>query len=177
MPKIIDYTGRKYKKLTAIKFTGKRHTTPCGNAKRIWLFKCDCGSEVEFMIEKVVKGWNSSCGCSKSTRTKLQSLQHAAFTAGKNYNNGDLTEEDFVYLSEQDCFWCNTKPFNVLIHRSYENITWIANGLDRIDNDKPHDRDNVVPCCWPCNNLRGELSIPDFITKIQKIYSNRIYAI
>jgi hypothetical protein len=28
-------------------------------------------------------------------------------------------------------------------------------GCDRLDNDKGHTKDNVVPCCVSCNTVRG----------------------
>lgn len=54
-----DYTGHKFGRLTALRFTGKR-TTPSNNS--IWVFQCDCGNVVERTIP-----WSStkvpSCGC------------------------------------------------------------------------------------------------------------------
>ena len=29
--------------------------------------------------------------------------------------------------------------------------------MDRKDNNKGYEKDNVVPCCWRCNNGRGNL--------------------
>jgi hypothetical protein len=34
-------------------------------------------------------------------------------------------------------------------------------GLDRLDNSKGYDLDNVVPCCGDCNRLRGDRLTPE----------------
>ena len=32
---------------------------------------------------------------------------------------------------------------------------WRKLGCNRLDNSKPHTKDNVEPCCWDCNNRLG----------------------
>ena len=32
---------------------------------------------------------------------------------------------------------------------------WHKLGCNRLDNNKPHTKDNVEPCCWKCNNKLG----------------------
>lgn len=39
---------------------------------------------------------------------------------------------------------------------------WTKLGCDRIDNDKPHTPDNVVPCCAECNRKRGTMNFEEF---------------
>lgn len=43
---------------------------------------------------------------------------------------------------------------------------WRKLGCDRIDNNKPHTPDNVVPCCAECNLKRGTKEYEDFIMEI-----------
>lgn len=40
---------------------------------------------------------------------------------------------------------------------------WTKIGCDRIDNDKPHTQDNVVPCCYKCNIKKGKKTYEEFI--------------
>lgn len=51
-------------------------------------------------------------------------------------------------------------------------------GLDRIDNTKGHEIDNVVPCCYECNVARGNnFSYEEMLIigeSIRKVKSNRI---
>lgn len=40
---------------------------------------------------------------------------------------------------------------------------WLKLGCDRIDNDKPHTPENVVPCCAECNRKRGQRDFDTFV--------------
>ena len=42
---------------------------------------------------------------------------------------------------------------------------WHKLGCDRIDNSKPHTKDNVVPCCMKCNLERQKMSFEEFLQK------------
>lgn len=56
------------------------------------------------------------------------------------------------------CFYCDCdgeelyarKMSNVRTGRRYEVV-----GVDRVDNCLPYTLDNIVPCCGPCNAVRG----------------------
>lgn len=54
-----DITGQKYNKLTAIKFS--RYDSK--KEKSYWIFKCECGKEVELCMTNVLTGNTKSCGC------------------------------------------------------------------------------------------------------------------
>jgi hypothetical protein len=171
MPPKRDYTGLVYGRLTALRDTGAYHTTQSGNKKKIWEFQCACGNICQKMIEKVTHGWVKSCGCLRSTRTQLQGLQHSIYG---DYADGDLIEEDFVWLSQQPCQWCGKWRPSTRTHRFNKEVSWDYHGLDRLDNNLPHHRDNVVPCCWICNEFRGNKSVPEFLELIQDIHLHSI---
>lgn len=40
---------------------------------------------------------------------------------------------------------------------------WHKIGCDRIDNSKPHTKDNVVPCCYSCNCKKHTMKYDEFI--------------
>lgn len=77
-----------------------------------------------------------------------------------NYNNidekygrgkGDLTPEWIVEnIISKPCAHCGITGWNVI-------------GCNRLDNSKPHTKDNVEPCCWNCNN---KLHYDDVSTKV-----------
>lgn len=56
-----DYTGKKFGKLTAIKFVKFE------NKRSYWLFKCECGNELIFRIDAAVSGDKKHCGHCVST--------------------------------------------------------------------------------------------------------------
>lgn len=172
MTKTNDYTGQKFGRLTAIRFTGNYTQTKSGNKKRIWEFQCECGKVVEKVMEKVKKGDTKSCGCLITTRNSVEVVQHSVFT--DSYQDGNLTEEQFLQMSQLPCHWCGEWNPNIRKHRYYKEITFAYHGLDRIDNKRGHDIDNVRPCCWLCNELRGRRTEQDFESRIEKIYLNRI---
>lgn len=58
MPKIIDLTGQKFGKLTAVCRVGRD-----SGYRSIWLFRCECGGTVEALGSNVSRGITSSCGC------------------------------------------------------------------------------------------------------------------
>lgn len=62
MNKTVDITGKKFNKLTAIKFAYKK------NGRHYWLFRCECGKEKIIMKRNVVCECVKSCGCSREKR-------------------------------------------------------------------------------------------------------------
>lgn len=55
-----------------------------------------------------------------------------------------LTEQEFLDVQDQPCTYCGSD----LPEASY--------GLDRKDSTLGYTKDNVVPCCGPCNRIKGE---------------------
>lgn len=44
-------------------------------------------------------------------------------------------------------------------------IGWEVIGCNRLDNSKPHTKDNVEPCCFPCNNKLHSDEITNWYSK------------
>lgn len=61
----------------------------------------------------------------------------------KGLGENDLTVELICSVIAQGCQYCGE--------------TGLRMTLDRIDNDLPHNRSNVIPCCIRCNYLRGSM--------------------
>lgn len=57
-PMRLDYTGKKFGRLTAIAYV---RSSPGGEA--IWSYRCDCGNVIEHKHYSVRTGWAKSCGC------------------------------------------------------------------------------------------------------------------
>lgn len=53
----LDLTGKRFGRLTAVRNVG---SSPQG---RLWLFRCDCGTERTFTAKSVNSGQPNSCGC------------------------------------------------------------------------------------------------------------------
>ncbi len=88
------------------------------------------------------------CGKCRLSRLPQASFSDHVRRAGLRNLAWDLSYDEFVELWGKPCFHCG------------EAINGI--GLDRLDNSKGYAKDNVVPCCSPCNYMRGTQSIEDF---------------
>ena len=72
---------------------------------------------------------------------RARALKRAYDESDKRYNRGegDLTPEWIVEnIFSQPCAHCGKIGWNVI-------------GCNRLDNTKPHNKDNVEPCCVDCN--------------------------
>ena len=62
MSKMIDISGQKYGKLTAIKRVGS-HKYPSGTSLSLWECVCDCGNKVILTLPALRNHNTTSCGC------------------------------------------------------------------------------------------------------------------
>jgi len=65
----------------------------------------------------------------------------------KNIEFG-LTFEEFVYVRENPCYYCENKLHSKTVY---------GVGLDRIDSSKGYTIDNVLPCCYLCNRIKSNI--------------------
>ena len=65
----------------------------------------------------------------------------------------------FDSLFNEPCFYCGGLRINA--------------GLDRIDNSIGYTPDNIRPCCWPCNRMKGASTEEEFLTRCRAI-SNKL---
>ena len=141
-----------------------------------WLWLCDCGKEI-IRHSRHVTGNNPrsiSCGCQNEFKKNFGAKAVAYQVYSSGYKDGDITFDQFLELSQQECYWCGEFNQNTRKHNSNPNIFYCYHGLDRIDTNKTHNLDNIVTSCWRCNNLRSNRTVPEFLTLIQDIYHNRL---
>ena len=100
-----DLTGKKFGRLTVLKFSGHSN----GSKKRMWLCQCDCGNQKTVIAERIVSGNTSSCGCArkefKTSRTRdLSGFKTGRLTAlscvGSRDYNGNKKRR---WLCQCDC--------------------------------------------------------------------------
>lgn len=186
-----DYVGQRYGTLIVVKDTGEKQVSPSGHTKCIWLLRCDCGNEVTKTTQSLCnwavsenKRSGAHCGC--KIKRGSDSIAYEIWRA--EYSDGDISFDQFIKLSQQNCFHCGSKvhdsgrikirtsKLRVNGTRTTKNTPTISSfqyhGLDRIDNHIGHMINNILPCCWPCNNLRGGRSLSAFLDHINKIIDN-----
>jgi hypothetical protein len=125
--------------------------------------------------------------------------QRAINLAYRIYRDGDISIDKFIELSQKECFYCHIPPSNKIhigkrkdgtprnlmkrkavdgstyytkVHAADfdDSASFTYNGLDRIDQTKPHNLNNVVTCCCDCNMMKRSKSKEEFINKIKRIY-------
>jgi len=159
--------GEKINKLKILELIGKRHNGH--RVKIMCLVECECGTKFETLIESVVSGQTTSCGCNRKKHGN--SAQRKMYN---NYKNGaksrgysfELTQEEFVFISSSYCHYCGAEPSNV---KEMYGDTFVINGIDRMDNTIGYTIGNSLPCCSICNRAKGILSYDDFLGWIEAI--------
>ena len=84
------------------------------------------------------------------------------------HSQGNLTVVSEVYsVRKSTCHYCGKSPNKP--HRKCE--TFLYNGLDRVDNSVGYIESNVVPCCYICNKMKGDLSTEVFLEHLNNIFT------
>lgn len=135
-----------------------------------WLCKCVCGKELVKYAQDLKRGRSISCGCSHGNR-KYDPVKSSAVRIFKsNYADTDMTPEQFIELSRQNCYYCGAPPSNKF--KDICGAIFIYNGLDRVDSSLPHLLSNCVPCCYVCNKMKWDLSQEEFLSRMKRILNN-----
>ena len=173
--------GRQFGKLTVVGQAEKGRLVGAKNLKtRFWKCQCECGRLTETSTTSLVRSGTRSCGCIKfgpkgqnGRRRLYTSYKRQAKKRGYEFT---LTSEEFHHLTSQICRYCGAEPSSVSIahynrsEASIDNEKYVYNGLDRKDNSKGYQLDNVVPCCKWCNIAKRERSYDDYIAWIKRSY-------
>jgi 5-methylcytosine-specific restriction endonuclease McrA len=112
----------------------------------------------------------------KYIKNKLSSYKQQDIIKGKYEKNAFITLKDLIDILDEcklKCHYCSSNIF-ILYDIVRDNKQWT---LDRIDNEKGHNKDNVVIACLECNLKRRNIQKDAFLfTRQLKIireeYSN-----
>ena len=88
-----------------------------------------------------------------------------------------ISYEFFREVVQQPCFHCGDPPSpynpfknNTSISKKRREDAWILkSGIDRVDNSIGYEANNCVPCCAPCNYMRQDSSILEWLSRCRKI--------
>lgn len=159
-----------------------------------FLCKCICGESKIIRNNNLKYNKTKSCGCKNyilrefNIKTFRKEPGHSTFlnlykcyiksskTRGHSFN---LTQEQFKFLTKQNCYYCNKKPENKHIIKSKDKEwqnknTYIYNGIDRLNNNLGYEINNCVSCCKFCNQAKMNYSKEEFLENIKQIYLNSI---
>lgn len=148
MGKVIDITGQRSGRLTAVKHIGVDKS-----GSIVWLWLCDCGKEKAIRVTNVKFGRTQSCGCIKETRhglygtrlywawTNMNQRCHNPKTSRyKNYGGRGIS-----VCSE----WATFEPFYLwaTAHGYSDELS-----IDRINNDGNYEPNN---CRWTTASVQA----------------------
>ena len=171
----MQLVGQKFNKLTVI----ERVENDIWGATQ-WLCCCNCGNERVVTGSSLTRSLVKSC---KPCKVKLKRLPDGEagfnrmwydirYNANQRGKEFSLTEEQVRNITGQNCHYCGGIPSQIKKPTRGNYTFYIANGIDRVDNDKGYHMDNVVPCCRPCNIAKGTMAYNEFKALIAKIYHN-----
>jgi hypothetical protein len=85
--------------------------------------------------------------------------------------NFDLTKEEYINWynkQERRCIYCNITEDELKKKQNhYKRLT-----IDRKDNNKGYELDNIVLCCYRCNTIKGNSISYEKMIKIGEIIQN-----
>jgi len=83
-----------------------------------------------------------------------------------------LTPEEYCRVVILPCYYCGNLPTMVTdsFSKNIDDVEFVHNGIDRVDNEMGYVRGNAAPCCSICNMMKRELSYSGFLDHIRKIY-------
>ena len=170
---MINLLGKKFGRLTPLAYLGSS----------VWRCKCDCGNVCDVTSYNVSHGRTKSCGCvakenahnlnlkppgeSAATHVYLN-IKNSAKIRGYEFN---VTRDDILNLIFLPCHYCGKLPANEQKNR-YGNSGIVYSGIDRIDNRIGYTKDNIVPCCWTCNERKKAMTKKDFLDWIKTVYEH-----
>ena len=190
MPSLIDLTGKQSGRLTILGRDlnkEQKYTRP----HTYWLCKCSCGNVVSVRacnLRNSIKGYHTrSCGCLQGEwaaanghlkmlpfSQKPQNDLYGAYLGRARRLNlpFELTKQEFLELTKQNCHYCDAPPANIKRDSRYPHNYYIYNGIDRIDSSKGYVKNNIVTCCETCNKAKRHLPINVFLDWVKRIYEH-----
>lgn len=97
-----------------------------------------------------------------------------------NYRRRGYTgnREDFIKMSTSNCFYCGSPPLGISSsgrQTKHGAGAFQHNTLDRFDNSKGYEKENIVAACKKCNHAKWTYSFEEFkqwITKVAQHLNN-----
>jgi hypothetical protein len=174
----IKYVGKKFGKLTVIKYISNEH----------WELKCDCGNQHVARIYPVIKGHTKSCGCNSHSRGKNASNY-------KGYNNisghfwskikcgakrrqleFNISKEYAWNILLQQNFRCTLSGIKLKLTDSAAELKAdkesITASIDRIDSSKGYVEGNIQWIHKKLNIMKLDMSQSEFINQCKAVASN-----
>lgn len=130
--------------------------------------------------QRVTKGDVKSCGCWKKGRpvsddpfVPHRAVYHRYRLGAKRRGlNFDLSEREVFDLIVQDCTYCGLPPSTDMKLSAHPDFRYT--GIDRVDNNRGYEKDNVVPCCETCNTAKSTMSVDEWLEWVTRVYNKSV---
>lgn len=171
--KFLDLTGRVFGKLTVLSFNGVRQESS-RVSRAWWNCKCTCGAVVPVRSNNLTREVSTSCSYTCGRPPSEAAAEKRVFQTYKDCARRrgivfQLTACECGYLFRRNCFYCGYPPSNVSRNRNDKTVTFVYNGIDRLDNNNGYTVNNAVPCCVVCNRAKSLQSIDEFVERCKLI--------
>ena len=100
-----------------------------------------CGSEMQ--------SYGTFCKAHNEYTRKMGYYRNSVKKRG-----GDLNDDDIYNTLSSNCHYCGSEE---------------ALGIDRIDSSVGYFKDNIVPACWDCNQMKNDKDIDTWLRQTKKL--------
>ena len=179
--------GQRFERLVVQRRVGRLPGRPLG--KVFWECRCNCGQVRTICTQSLTNGHSRSCGCLKieifTQKSRLANTGEAGLRKLLDAYRRDakrrgyqfmLSARAFKTLVQKPCYYCGAPPMHcrkpTVRQTSPQTVafgTIFTNGVDRVDNARGYEPDNVVPCCGVCNRAKGVRGIEEFLAWARRI--------
>ena len=111
-------------------------------------------------------GTNRELRVSFSVRRISRLFTSFGVRARRRNLDANLSKVLFAELVNSDCYYCGDSPGN---REKDRGRVYVYQGIDRVNNTKGYEIDNVVPCCILCNKMKKAMGQEEFLLHIHKI--------
>lgn len=170
--------NKKYGKLLIVKQLDsyKSYSGTKMSSRKKFLAVCDCGN-TRIVDNKLSTLKEKACvNCVMLTRPQSLKQENNYIrpyklflnSSIKRKINNEISFDDYVKIINESCYYCGTSPEI----KKWGRLSFIGNGIDRVDNNKGYLVDNIVSCCTFCNTAKLNNDKTFFLDKIISIYNN-----